>query len=460
MNSSFVESLIQGGESDRVEFKTPDAELEHIAAAVCAFLNTAGGTVVVGVDETGKVVSVADAEMRAKAIETFLQRQISPSALCSVNTDPMPQGSLITIEVPVGRDRPYVCAGSIFVRKGAQSVPADAETIRRLVHEQYVQPTRWERLPASGLELEELDEAEIQGTVEESQRKRGFFFHDSAVPAVLADLGLSQAGQLTSGADVLFAKNPSRRLPQTRVRATLYSTNKGGDFADDRLFEGNAFSLLEQLFAFVRQHVQIAAEFRPGKVEREDRPQYPFDALREGLINAIVHRDYSVFSGGMSVGVYPNRIEIWNTGRLPEGLRVIDLKRNHPSLPANPDMAHVFYLRGIIERVGRGTLKIVEQCQSAGLPTPVWDASPTGITLVFRSKRTVKRKLNPRQAALLQKLQPGQTLKPADYYEEMGSTVSQRQAQRDLTSLESGGWLRREGDGPATVYVRTDQPRQ
>ena len=145
-----------------------------------------------------------------------------------------------------------------------------------------------------------------------------------------------------------------------------------------------------------------------------------------------------------------------DTGKLPEGLRVIDLKRNHPSLPANPDMAHVFYLRGIIERVGRGTLKIVEQCQSAGLPTPVWAASPTGITLVFRSKRTAKRRLNPRQAALLQKLQPGQSLKPADYYEEMAAAVSQRQAQRDLTGLEAGGWLRREGEGPATVYVRTD----
>lgn len=458
MNSSAVESLLQSGESDRVEFKALDAPLKHIAAAVCAFVNGAGGTILVGVDEDGKVAPVTEPDAKLREIETYLQRAISPSALWSVSTDPTPHGTLITIEVPSGQDRPYVCEGSIFVRKGAQTMPADAETIRRMVQHQYAQPTRWERLPASGLEIEQLDEAEIQRTLEESQRKRGFVVQDSAVPGILAELGLSQAGQLTCGADVLFAKNPSRRLPQTRVRGTVYSTNKGGDFADDRLFEGNAFALLEQLFAFARQHVQIAAEFKPGKVEREDTPQYPFDALREGLINAIVHRDYSVFSGGMSVGVYPNRIEIWNTGKLPEGLRVIDLKRNHPSLPANPDMAHVFYLRGIIERVGRGTLKIVEQCQSAGLPAPVWEVSPMGITLVFRSKRTAERRPSTRQRALLQKLQAGDSLKPADYYAEMASTVSQRQAQRDLTTLEAGGWLRREGEGPATVYVRTDQP--
>jgi ATP-dependent DNA helicase RecG len=254
---------------------------------------------------------------------------------------------------------------------------------------------------------------------------------------------------------VLYGENPGPRLPQTRIRATRFAADKGGDFLDDRVLEGCASALLEQVFEFVRQHVRVEARFNPSKLAREDRPQFPLTASREGLINAIIHRDYGLTSGGMAVGIYPERIEIWNSGRLPSGLNVADLKRAHPSLPANPDMAHVFHLRGLIERFGRGTLAIIEQCREFGLPPPEWKAAPSGVTLTLRATRQVKA-LNERQKALLLRLEPGQSLEPGDYYRQMEGTVSQRQAQRDLSNLERGGWLRQEGEGPSTVYVRTD----
>jgi len=120
-------------------------------------------------------------------------------------------------------------------------------------------------------------------------------------------------------------------------------------------------------------------------------------------------------------------------------------------------MAHVFYLRGIIERIGRGTIKIVDQCRTAGLKPPQWKATRSGITLtLFGGQHPVK--LNGRQKELLHSLTPGETVEPADYYAKMDGVISQRQAQRDLSRLESGGWLRQEGDGPATIYVRTEKP--
>jgi ATP-dependent DNA helicase RecG len=107
--------------------------------------------------------------------------------------------------------------------------------------------------------------------------------------------------------------------------------------------------------------------------------------------------------------------------------------------------------------VGRGTYKIVQECKVAGLRSPQWEESPTGITLTLFGQSKKKQRLNQRQRDLLARLAAGDELKPGDYYEQMKSAVSQRQAQRDLTDLESGGWLRKEGEGPATVYVRTDQ---
>ncbi|MCY2992681.1 MAG: SUMF1/EgtB/PvdO family nonheme iron enzyme [Planctomycetota bacterium] len=392
MNSKAIEDLIHASESERLEFRGTDVDSDRIATTVCAFLNTAGGAVVVGVCEGGVVEPVQNADCRVLEIKESLSHAISPSALWSVSTDATSQGDVVTIDVPAGRDRPYVCQGAIYIRNGVQTVAADAETIRRLIRQQYVAPTRWERLAAAGLELDDLDQREIWKTVAEAQRARNYAFRNvTEILDVLADLGVRQAGQLTNGADVLFAENPSHRLTQTRVRATVYATDKTGDFVDDRLFEGHAVSLVEQLVAFLDRHVTIASEFKAGKIAREDRPQYPFAALREGVINAIVHRDYAAFAGGMTVGIYSNRIEIWNTGKLPAGLCISDLQEIHPSLPANPDMAHVLYLRGIIERVGRGTLKILEECKALGLRPPQWEESATGITLVVFGKEPVHR---------------------------------------------------------------------
>jgi ATP-dependent DNA helicase RecG len=454
-----TEDLIQQSESQRLAFASAGAELHKVAATVCAFLNSRGGTLIVGVDERGKIESVKNAANVAADVAKYLQTSVHPKTLWSVNTDSTSQGDVITIEVPEGSERPYVSGGSIFVRRGAATVPADPDTIRKLVQQQYAQPTPWERLPAPGLELTDLDEDEIRRTVQVAMTKRNYTFPQPGdLSAVLQQLALMSAGQLTNGADVLFSENPARRLPQTRIRATLFATDKGGEFVDNRIFEGNAFLLLDQVSAFVNQHVRIAAEFKARKMTRDDRPQYPFAALREGLINAIIHRDYSAFAGGMSVSIYPDRIQIWNTGKLPEGLKISDLKKeNHPSVPVNPDMVHVFYLREIIERVGRGTYKIVLECKAAGLRSPQWEESPSGITLTLFGQSKKKPRLNQRQRDLLARLAPGDELKPGDYYDEMKSVVSQRQAQRDLTDLESSGWLRKEGEGPATVYFRTDQ---
>jgi ATP-dependent DNA helicase RecG len=457
VNTERIDDLLRKRESERLEFKTASADVRSIATAVCALLNGKGGSVVVGVGERGLVERLTRPNQRARKIETFLHEKVSPCSLWSVNVAAATEGKVIVIEVPAGSEKPYVCDGSIFVRRGRSTVAADADTIRTLVAQQHSEPTPWEKLPADGLDLEHLASDEILRTVDEAQRKRNYMFRQPGeLAAVLSDLSLMQSGTLTNGADVLFACNPSGRLPQTRVRATVYSTGKGSDFVDDRLFEGNALSLLEQVFGFVQQHVRVESKFKPGKVTREDRPQYPFWALREGLVNAIIHRDYSVFTGGMTVGIYPNRIEIWNTGRLPQGWSLSDLKKDHPSQPANPHMAHVFYLRGIIERVGRGTLKILDECKAAGLRAPQWNEVAGGITLVFHGERR-RIRLNQRQRRLLQRLQPGDSIRPSDYYAEMEGVVTDRQSRRDLSGLEAGGWLRQQGEGKATVYIRTDQ---
>jgi ATP-dependent DNA helicase RecG len=175
-------------------------------------------------------------------------------------------------------------------------------------------------------------------------------------------------------------------------------------------------------------------------------------------VNAFVHRDYAAFEGGMSVGLYPNRLVIWNSGDLPEGIRIGDLKKEHPSILRNPDISHVFYLRRYMERVGRGTQKIIEECRAARLPAPKWEAGPGGVTLTLFAGTGLgeTERLNLRQRKLLKDMQVGTLVKTAEYCELLA--VSERQGRRDLMELEQAGFLDREGEGPATVFRRTEAP--
>jgi ATP-dependent DNA helicase RecG len=101
-------------------------------------------------------------------------------------------------------------------------------------------------------------------------------------------------------------------------------------------------------------------------------------------VNAFAHRDYADFAGGIAVHVYPNRLEIWNSGPLPEGITPATLAHGHLSVLRNPDIAHVLYLRGRMEKIGRGSLLILRLCQEAGLPEPKWESDiHRGVTLTF-----------------------------------------------------------------------------
>lgn len=163
------------------------------------------------------------------------------------------------------------------------------------------------------------------------------------------------------------------------------------------------------------------------------------------------------FVDGIFLKVYPKSLEIWNSGALPEGWSQRKLHESHPSIPNNPDIAHFLYPRGLMERVGRGTLKILEACRQAKLPEPKWE-SADGVKLTFFapvSADELKARLNDRQQKFLESAPKGTAYAPKHYREEFAAEVGDRTARRDLEEMESAGLLRREGKGPATVYIRT-----
>lgn len=444
-----VRQLLKRLGSVHFEHQSVNTAPGDVAETACAFLNTGGGTILV---EAGS--GLEPAQRRRSEIEVALRQLIRPPAFWSVAVEPAGQDSFCIVDVPTGRDRPYTVNGAIFVRKESRTVSAAASEIRSIVESSFSGAERWERrlIPDAG--VGELDKELILETAEQARAKRNFpFSRPDRMERVLEELGLCRQNAITNAAEVLFGRRPAIQFPQIRARVTVYQTDKGGDFIDNRTFEGPLFRMLEEVFSLIRQHTPVASVFRGG-LRRSDQPAFPEEAVREGLVNAFAHRDYADFSGGIAVDLYPSRLVIWNSGELPPGIKIGDLRREHPSMPRNPDITQVLYLRQYMERVGRGTQNIVKWCKEAGLPPPKWTVDASGVTLTLPTRtRAAAMKLNLRERRLLDELKFGESLRLPEYCGRLA--VSERQGRRDLGRLVEGGWLEREGEGPATVFRRT-----
>lgn len=381
-----IAQLLSLGEGDRVEFKTGVRNKTVLGQVVCGFLNSSGGFVVCGVAEDGKSVGVASPDEAATAIEALLMDGLTPKALVSVEVQVVEGKSLLVIEVPAGQDLPYAFQNAIYVREQGQTRLADVATIRDLVLRKQIAPERWERRFSFADIEADLDADELRATREDVTRTRGDVLRAGQEPArLLEELSVAKYGRLTHAGDVLFCRNPAARLPQVRVRAACYSGHKDeAKFRDQKAYQGPLVSVLEEVYAFVVRNTPNTSTFSPASLRRKDEPLYPAEAVREALVNAFAHRDYSSPSGGITVGVFPDRLEIWNSGGLPEGVTVEKLAQGQLSVLRNPDIAHVLYLRGLMERLGRGSVLILNACQKHGLPKPVWTSDErSGVRLTF-----------------------------------------------------------------------------
>ena len=386
MNRDNLQRLLSLGEGPNLEFKS-GVDPSAIGQQVCAFLNSGGGYVVLGVNEGGDIKGVSPA---SKSLLDFLEQTIvtglMPKALVSFEDQTVEGKPVWVIEVPAGQDIPYSYKDEVFIREEEQTRRADVATLRDMILRRQNEPERWERRFSDADLEKDLDENEVRAMIMDVDVSRLEGLHESVGNPfkALERVGLIKYGRLTNGGDVLFASHPARRHPQVRVRAVCYTSDKSDDtYRDFKTFDGPLIQVLEQSFTFIQRNTPSSSHFRRGKMVREEQSLYPPEAIREGLVNAFAHRDYADFRGGIAINIYPRRLEIWNSGDFPEGINAESLARGHISILRNPDIAHVLYLRGMMEKLGRGSVMIRKACEDQGLPMPVWRADAQGVTLTY-----------------------------------------------------------------------------
>jgi ATP-dependent DNA helicase RecG len=261
------------------------------------------------------------------------------------------------------------------------------ERYQRLLLEELHAHERWENRAAEGWDVSRLDEREMVQTLNEAIRRGRMDDPGTREPMdILRGMRLlTQDGQPMRAAVVLFCKDEAMLpdFPQLLLKVARFKGTTRDEFLDNRQFHGNAFALMRRAERFLIESLPIASRVLPDRMEREDIPLFPVEALREALANAFVHRDYATGAGSVGVALYDDRLEIISIGDLHFGLTPEKLLDEHESQPWNPLIAQAFYRRGIIETWGRGTLKIMRLMREAGLEPPVITVRAGAVVVTF-----------------------------------------------------------------------------
>ena len=381
MNKEILIKKLMLKDQENIEFISSIDSLD-VGKSICAFLNSGGGYVIC---EIGSNRSESSNDSLLLNLNQQMAQDISPKALISLESRQIDNEPIFLFEVPAGLDIPYAYKNDIYIRESNHTIKASIETIRDMVMRRQIEPERWERRFSSADIDSDLSKEEIRSTVKKLQITSAFKFRDeSNTLRVLEDLSVAKYGQITNAGDVLFALDPSIRYPQVHIRAASFIGDKDDDtYRDMKTFTGPLLSILKDAIKFINRNTTSIANFSNLDMARTDKTIYPLDALREGLVNALAHRDYSNFSGGVSVFVYLNRIEIWNAGKLPKGVSLHSLGHGQISILRNPDISQVLFLKGYMEKLGRGSVTIRTSCEKLGLPAPIWKEDESGVTLIL-----------------------------------------------------------------------------
>ena len=261
------------------------------------------------------------------------------------------------------------------------------EKYEKLLLERAHARRRWENQAAVAVKLKDLDREEILRVREAAIRQRRISAGTGTnIGDILDRMGLRRDGVITQAAHVLFGKNYLPDYPQCMLKLGRFrGTTVLGDILDNRQEHVNAFTAVREGMAFLDRTLPLSARFPKGKIQREDRLPVPPDALREILLNAVMHRDYSDPGGFVAIAIFDDRVEIRSAGPLPTGISVNMLSGPHLSRQRNPLIADAFHRTGDVEIWGRGTNRVIEACRKYGIAPPIFEEKQGWVVVTFKA---------------------------------------------------------------------------
>lgn len=455
--TSFIAELIQHKENIEIEF-VAEFNSPQILQAICSFLNTQGGWVLVGYN--GKEFRDISNNLENKLVE--LKQQISdeifPQPLVDVRIEEYNNQQVLLVNVIKGSRQPYSYSKKYYVRSGSKTQAATPDEISLLLRTSNEYTSTWEKQTALDATLDDLVEQEINMTIKEAINFGRGKSLPSDISGFLNYFQLVDMNLVRNGSVILFGKDPVQFISQCQIRITVMPYGKtGSKFDDTLLIEDNLFVAFNRIQEYFVRNLPMISEFRHDQWDRTNRPKYPTDALDEAILNAMIHRDYADISGDITINIYADKIEIINSGEIPSDIITGKNKiQEHHSVLRNPTIAHMFYLRGKIEKLGRGLSLIKTRFDELKLKSPEWTTQSGYTTLtLFGISKPID--VNERMLDFIKTLKIGNEFTREDFELFFGGEISEKTARNDISKLLDGEWINRIGDGPSTKYVRTNK---
>jgi ATP-dependent DNA helicase RecG len=397
VDEDMLQALISNGESQTLEFKVAPPRLAELAQRLCGFANSVlGGTLIIGIED--KTLQITGVKSVADTTDAILQAARHCKPIVPL-IPPHPQlldlngKKLVIAHIPPNRGELYQATNTFWIRRGTNTIGMEKREILEFVYRQGL--ASWETQPASLASLEDLDLERVQLFVDqrpERSRRGGRLDDLTQILLTLRCAVRTETDGLirpTNAGLLLFGYAPQNFFTQSEIIITAYQDNLGvRRYADRKIVGGTLTEQIDEAERYLRLTIPMAA--RMEGFHRIDEPELPLEALREAIVNAVVHRDYSIEGTAVRLFLYPDRVEVYSPGLLLPGISLEELRRGQvTSKPRNPVIASV--LRdlpgGYMERMGSGIRYMIEQMQAFDLPHPEFREQSEFIVTFWRPSR-------------------------------------------------------------------------
>jgi len=344
---------------------------------ICGFANAQGGTLIIGKNDDGKIVGVKNVKKLLEDLPNKITAILG--IVAAVNLHETEQGDYIEIVVEP-HPNPVNCKGEYHYRSGSTKQELKGAALDKFLLQKYGK--KWDSVPIPNIPVSELKQETFEFFKEKGidSKRLDEKSRKDTPEQLLNNLKLTDNGYLKRAALLLFHPDPEKFVTGAYIKIGFFRSESDLQFQDD--IHGNLFEQVEKTMELLLTKYTRALISYKG-LSRVETYEYPKDALREALLNAVAHKDYAGCTP-IQIRVYGDRIKIWNEGQLPENWTIEDLLQEHSSRPYNPDIANAFFRCGYVESWGRGIEKITEQCTAAGLPMPSITNKGSDFWVIFR----------------------------------------------------------------------------
>ena len=377
---SDVAQLIKLGEGKTVEFKVDFPKNDQIVKTVIAFANSSGGRIFVGVDDFGRVIGFFDDVPNTIAkIANIVHDSVVPVIAPEIYLQTVEGKPVLVIEVPRGTAKPYCLktkslTDGVFIRIGSTNKLANGEFVREL--------DRQRRNVGFDEDFDSEYSVDLSGKLKEIF---GRGFSKPIEEALLDNFHLRKK----QGSVYLYA-NAARiicgDLPGAVLKCARFLGNEKTEFVDRKEYSGNIFEQIDDALLFLQNHLFLSGKI--SGVKRQDKLEIPLVALREAVVNAVLHRDYSIRGADIKIAVYDDYVEILSPGELPNSLTVTDLFQGRSEI-RNMILARVLKQAEYIEQWGSGVSRMVAECLAVRLPAPQIAEIGRFVSVKFARRKTI-----------------------------------------------------------------------